>query len=363
MATQDGTLNGGSPETDGQPTGNPYIDALIWGAEWDLSVEPTITYYFEGASKDTQAFTASEKAAFVQILENYEAVCNVTFTEVFAEADSDITWVKIPDETDYVAYHDVPDEIFLPDPAYGIFTTSDGGWSNVDEQGSYFYNIVQHEIGHGMGLAHPHDGGEQDDATTFPGVTPSEAGFDKGDHGLNQGIWTVMSYNSGWDQAPGVNSFGSGPSYGWAGTLMAFDIAALQYLYGVNNTYKTGDDDYLLPTANTKGTFWSCIWDAGGNDTISNEGKSGAAIINLNDAPLVGPNAGGYVSRVAGIKGGFTIANGADIENGIGGDGNDYIVGNEFDNVLDGNGGIDTVSYELAANDVTVSLLILDGTT
>lgn len=360
MATQDGTLDGGPAQTDGQPTGNPYIDALIWGAEWDISVEP-ITYYFEGASKDTQAFSASEKAAFVQIISNFEAVCKVTFTEVFTEAASDITWVKIPNDPDFVAYHDVPDELF-PDPLYGIFTTSDGGWSNVDEQGSYFYNIVQHEIGHGLGLAHSHDGGEQDDATTFPGVTKN-AGSDKGDYGLNQGIWTVMSYNSGWDQAPGVNAYGSGPSYGWAGTLMAFDIAALQYLYGVNNTYKTGDDDYALPTANTKGTFWSCIWDAGGIDTISNEGNSGAAIINLNDAPLIGPNAGGYVSRVAGIKGGFTIANGAMVENGIGGDGNDYIVGNEFDNVLDGGIGIDTVSYELATANVTVDLNIQDGVT
>ncbi len=336
-----------------------------------MSVEPTITYFFHEASSETQAFSVAEKAAFQQILANYEAICNVTFEEVGAENLSDITWVKVPNDPDFVAYHDVPDDEF-PDPLYGIFTTSDGGWSNVSKQGSYFYNIVQHEIGHGMGLAHPHDGGDptgvgqggvQDDGTTFPGVTPSESGADKGDYNLNQGIWTVMSYNAGWDQAPGVNTYGSGPSYGWAGTLMAFDIAALQYLYGVNNNYKTGDDGYTLPTINGNGTFWSCIWDAGGNDTISNAGKSAAAIINLNDAPLVGPNAGGYVSRVTGIKGGFTIAKDAIVENATGGDGNDYIVGNEQDNILIGGLGIDTVSYELATADVTVSLLIQDGTT
>lgn len=360
MAEQQGLLSGVDPENDGEPTGNAYLDSLIWGAKWDITSGP-VEYFFDGAG--VSAFNAAEKQAFLDILANFSSVCDISeisFQEAATKNDADIVWRKQASSPNFIAWHDVPDELFIP--AEGVFVTQDAGWQNVSTQGSFFYSIVLHELGHGMGLAHPHDGGDQEDATTFPGVTPNSE-LDKGDNGLNQSIWTVMSYNDGWDQAPGVNRFGSGPSYGWAGTLMAFDIAALQYLYGVNNTYKTSDDAYVLPTANGNGTFWSCLWDAGGNDTISNAGKSGAATINLNDAPLLGPNAGGYVSRVAGIKGGFTIANGAEIENATGGDGNDYIVGNELDNILIGGLGIDTVSYELSEAGVTVDLNIQDGAT
>jgi serralysin len=56
---------------------------------------------------------------------------------------------------------------------------------------------------------------------------------------------------------------------------------------------------------------------------------------------ITGPNAGGYISSVAGIYGGFTIANGVVIEDAIGGSGNDSITGNEADNYLSGGSGND----------------------
>ena len=124
---------------------------------------------------------------------------------------------------------------------------------------------------------------------------------------------------------------------------MAFDIAALQYLYGANMTYNTGADTYVLPTVNAVGTGWSCIWDAGGSDTISNAGSSEACTIDLNDAPLTGANAAGYVSSVTDIVGGFTIANGAQIENAVGGSGSDTLIGNELANTLSGGAGDDTL--------------------
>jgi len=176
---------------------------------------------------------------------------------------------------------------------------------------------------------------DEPDATLFPGVSGP---FDTGDYGLNQGIWTTMSYNDGWDQALSASL-----AYGWQGTPMAFDIAALQAIYGANMTYHTGADTYVLPQVNGSGTFWSCIWDAGGIDEISAAGTAGASTINLNDAPLTGPNAGGFVSRVGGIIGGFTIANGVVIENATGGNGNDTLIGNEAANTLKGGAGADVM--------------------
>ncbi len=107
---------------------------------------------------------------------------------------------------------------------------------------------------------------------------------------------------------------------------MALDIALLQQKYGANMATATGDDDYLLPTGNARGTFWQAIWDAGGLDSIRHDG-SAASVIDLRAATLrYEEGGGGFVSSVAGIAGGFTIAAGAVIENATGGFGRDRLI-------------------------------------
>ena len=58
--------------------------------------------------------------------------------------------------------------------------------------------------------------------------------------------------------------------------------------------------------------------------------------IDLRAATLAGddPNAGGFLSQHTGVAGGFTIANGVVIENAIGGNGNDTLIGNSAANRL-----------------------------
>lgn len=55
---------------------------------------------------------------------------------------------------------------------------------------------------------------------------------------------------------------------------MAFDIAAIQYMYGANTTFNTGNTTYSLLT-----THYECIWDAGGNDTLSAAGLAAPAMM------------------------------------------------------------------------------------
>ena len=173
----------------------------------------------------------------------------------------------------------------------------------------------------------------------FPGVTRQFG--DYGDYNLNQGVYTMMSYNDGWQ----TNPDGPTPSvqYGYEGTPMAIDIAVLQAKYGANMDYHTGDDTYYLPTTNGPGAFYSCIWDAGGTDTIAYTG-SAPALIDLRAATLkVEPGGGGFLSYANGIYGGFTIANGVTIENATGGTGDDYLHGNGVANLMLGHGGADTL--------------------
>ena len=345
---------------DAPTTGNPYLDSMIWGGSWvpDFDDPPgalQITYYLASGidffNWSTQAWSLRETTAIKTAFQLYENVANVDFVEVFNENDADITErltsYSHPFLDGALGAHEVPDPDFWFEPLWGYYAVDDESWSNLTP-GSYGFVTVIHELGHALGLAHPHDGGYEDEQV-FPGVTPGNS-KDKGDYGLNQGIWTTMSYNDGWNQDPRFDPL----DYGWQATPMAFDVAALQALYGANMAFNTGNDTYELPTIDGLGTSWSCIWDAGGTDEINAEDATGAVKINLNDATLQpgDPNAGGFVSWMQGISGGFTIANGVVIENATGGGGNDTLTGNEVANILVGNAGNDSLDGGAGADDM-----------
>jgi serralysin len=303
--------------------------------------------FFTTTTWDAQE-TAAAKAAF----QNFANVANVTFNYVNSIAQADFVMMESPNEGEVVGnfgYWGVGGGDLYYDGAYydvdgwGVFNSLDSSWSHDNLQlGGYGYVTLIHEIGHGMGLAHPHDNGGGSEI--MQGVTGP---FDSyGDYNLNQGVYTTMSYNDGWHTAPHVPELipdGTNYGFGWQATLMALDIAVLQEKYGVNNNYRRGNDTYILSNTNGPGTYYAALWDAAGKDTIRYDGNR-AAVINLTAATLdYSATGGGVVSYVNGIYGGLTIANGAVIENAIGGNGKDKLTGNSAANVLNGRGGADTM--------------------
>jgi Ca2+-binding RTX toxin-like protein len=333
---------------------NDYINGLVWGGGWSGPVFFTIDQESYGGD----GWLPHQVTGILNAVSVYNNVCNINMTYVEPGAGNvDIIFGTL-NETDFqsnfgvsaLGIHEVPDGTDAFDPqglgsevCIGVYNTSH---FSIDTDsfdiGGYDFVTLIHELGHGLGLAHPHDTGGN--STVFPEVTsPFD---DYGTDNQNQGIFTTMSYNDGWlDQYPSHNYI-TETTFGYQGTPMAFDIAALQILYGANTGYMTGNETYYLPTVNgqNEDTFWSCIWDAGGTDTISNEESSINSTIYLTAAPLTGPNAGGYVSWNDGIVGGFTIANGVDIENAIGGSGSDTLVGNSANNILNGGLGSDVLA-------------------
>lgn len=236
---------------------------------------------------------------------------------------------------------------FPQDPAYGedagigVFNLRSGGFGSDPaslDPGGFSYAVVLHEFGHAHGLAHPHDTGGGSDIMI--GVANSAS---LGIYDLNQGVYTVMSYNDAWVTHPdGERPYnGETRGFGWSETLGAFDIAVLQERYGVHD-YNTGDDVYMLTDIQEEASYMT-IWDTGGVDEIRYDGIVSVRIDLLAATLDYTPTGGGVVSFVDGIYGGYTIANTVIIENATGGAAGDVLIGNEFANVLTGNNGNDVL--------------------
>ena len=306
-----------------------------------------------------------EKAVVFTALAQFSKVADIVYVEVGSRDQADFIFTTYPGTPgpgiSLLGSMSPPDYY---DEGLAQFNSGDYRWTPTNlQQGAFSYVTLIHEFGHGHGLAHPHDnGGNSGVMRDVEGVINTPAGpvpeptgvypnYTRGEYDLNQGIYTMMSYQDGWETSP----YGNAPTdvgYGYLGGLMAFDIAVIQDKYGVNEEWATGNDTYVLKDVNAAGTFYSAIWDAGGTDEIVYAGERNATI-DLRPATLqYEPGGGGWVSYAYGIYGGFTIANGVTIENARTDKGNDKLTGNAAANrlesgsgndLLDGGAGADTL--------------------
>jgi serralysin len=351
---------------------NMFIDGLKWGRHWDDPGSATTTrlaihiagvggvaenFDFGGVTVTGQT-SAQAVAAWNLAMQLFESVCNIDFRVALNKFDADII---LAETNNFDASGNLGVSVPPGEDTGPLASQQGGAIVNFETyattngssllQGGYDFITFIHELGHALGLKHPHDTGGGF-FSAFPGVT-SPFG-DYGDFDLNQGIYTTMSYNDGWQTGPNGILLDQGiVDRGYQGTPMAFDIAALQALYGANMSYRTGNDTYTLASVNAPGTFYSCLWDAGGTDTIINTSALDSTL-DLRAATLLrASGGGGYLSNVTGIDGGFTIAKGAVIENATGGSGADTIVGNQVANILLGNDGNDTITGGGGADRIT----------
>jgi len=285
-----------------------------------------------------------EKDTVWTALGEFEKVADVIYIEVQDRAHADFfftTYAGTPGPgVSLLGSMSPPD---YPDEGLAQFNSGDYRWNEQDlQQGGFSFVTLIHEFGHGHGLAHPHDNGGHSGIMNGVESEGVIADYTTGDYDLNQAVFTMMSYEDGWQKSP----YGNAPTdagYGYLGGLMAFDIAAIQDKYGVNEEYATGNDVYTLKDVNEAGTFYTSIWDGGGTDSIVYNGTKDATI-DLRQATLkYEPGGGGFISYAHGIFGGFTVANGVTIENASGGSGNDKLTGNAASNRLEGNGGHDNL--------------------
>jgi hypothetical protein len=360
-----------SPTSTFAPVGNTTLDALLAGMKWGgkPGAGVTLTYSFPWAgganavfsgpnggeySTAKEPFAAShyglntvQQQAARDALQEWSDVANIKFAEVAdtsgSVGDIRVAWTSATDTTSNGkqswgwAYY--PSATYADGGDIWISTTSSAGTDTDWSAGSYNYKALIHEIGHALGLQHPFEG-----KVTLP------AQYDNRQY-------TIMAYDDAphslyVDVTENSNGLHSLTSYNIVPeTPMVYDIAAIQYLYGANMSFHAGDDVYTFDTARP---FFSTIWDAGGNDTISVANFTLGCDIDLRPGQYsslhIPSDTGDGINwetpppvPTYDGTGNLGIAFGATIENAIGGKGNDTLQGNDANNHLQGNAGVNTL--------------------
>jgi serralysin len=362
-------------------TGNAYIDGLLGDLKWAVnsftySFPTDASFYGSGyGSGETAdnfgALNTTQQAAVRSSLKMYASVANLSFTEITETTTqhADLRFAKSD----------------LPGTAWAYFpTTSAAGgdaWFNSTDyntpvKGNYAYLTFIHETGHALGLEHPHESGMPADRDSME--------------------YTVMSYRSyvGASTTSGyVNE-----TWGYAQSLMMYDIAALQHMYGANFTTNNGSTTYRWNPATGEmivndvsqgapgsNKIFLTVWDGGGTDTYDfsnyssnlkvdlrpgqwtttstaqlaklHYGGSKVAAGNVANALLYKGDARSLIENAVGGSGSDTLTGNDAANSLLGGAGNDRLVGGKGNDTLDGGIGTDTVVFGGLRSNYSVSKL------
>ena len=220
-----------------------------------------------GISTGLSQFNGDQRAAARMAISLWEDLINIDFVEP-AEASADILFVNFNDAGQAFAFFPPVGDVFIDPDQASNFQLNPGGYGLL---------TLVHELGHSLGLNHPGD---------YDAGRGNVLSYrDQAEYFQDSLQYTVMSY---WEAS------NTGANHGfnnYAATPLLHDIAAIQAIYGANQTTRTGDTVYgfnsNIPDRivfDFSSRFYSqapviSIWDAGGIDTLDVSGFSSNARI------------------------------------------------------------------------------------
>ncbi|MBD9625257.1 M10 family metallopeptidase [Ensifer sp. ENS06] len=331
-------------------SGDAYIRGILGTEQWAVqsltfSFPTSGSFYegFYGSGEPVNGFAAlnsaqmsAARAAFAE----FSSVANLTFTEIAESttqhADLRLAQSGLPE----TAWAYFPSDSAEAGDAW--FSTTYGDYV-APGKGNYAYVTFLHELGHALGLDHAHEG------VLMPTQRDSME-------------YTVMSYSS-YSGASPYDGYTNEP-WGFAQSLMMYDIAALQHMYGADYSTQSGNSVYSW-SATTGEMFingvgqgapganrvFLTVWDGGGTDTYDFSNYATGVNVDLqpggwtrtSDSQLADLHFDVSKKAVGNIANALVHNNDTRslIENAIGGDGNDSFSGNILDNILVGGRGHD----------------------
>ncbi|MFC4175022.1 M10 family metallopeptidase [Microvirga sp. GCM10011540] len=343
-----------------EPTGNQDIDGLLTGLRWSSL---NLTYSFPTAAALygagygwgeplsnfaglNPAQAAAARAAFGMIA----SVTNLDFAEVTgtARAHADLR----------LARSDTPGSAwtYTPDGSHEGGDTWFGnsvGWYDAPVPGDYAFYTFLHEIAHAVGLKHGHEAG---------GLGVMSADRDS----MEYSATTYRSY------VGAAGQYLENEANGHAQSLMMYDIAALQHMYGADYSTNSGNTSYSWSPATGEmfvgglgqgapagNRIFLTLWDGGGLDTYDLSNYRSDLTIDLRPGAWT-KTSGEQTAYLGG--GNYARGNIANallhqgdprslIEQALGGSGDDRILGNTAANLLAGGSGADRL-YGFEGNDV-----------
>lgn len=338
---------------------NALKSGFSWGGSQLTYSIPTTdsswAYRGEPESSGYGILSASQADRFRAALSAWDDVIDMDFVEVQEPAATGQIRIAFTEAGVEEAGHAYYPAVV---PTAGDVWLDDALKGSTFADGSYDFGTMLHELGHVLGLKHPHQ-------PTAASTTLLPIALDDIRH-------TIMSYN---EQAGRytldffINPVDQHLTYKTAfvhpDSPMLLDILAAQAIYGAEMTTRTGDDVYQWGKGEA---FLTTLWDAGGVDTIDASNQS-ASIINLNEGTFssIGQVSIADMKQELAVKfpnypanwieqqverfvtdgslylgkDNLAIAYGVTIENAMGGASNDVMIGNAADNELQGGAGND----------------------